>query len=120
MTYQHKKTSCAKKTKDILNENFLKVKKAEYALEETTEPLDKENHVGKVMKNDINTLPSDTEEVLSEDNVEDAQEHIPDIGNGEYTPEEETRIEPETTKKSIEKKKGMRNYMDFRIDYEHL
>ena len=116
MTYQHKRTSCAKKTKDILNENFLKVKKAEYALEETTESIDEDNPVGKVLKTDVNTLPNDTEEVLSED----AQVHTPDIGQGEYAPEEETQIEPESTKKSIEKKKGMRNYMEFRVDYEHL
>ena len=120
MTYQHKHTSCAKKTKDILQENFLKVKKAEYALEETTESIDTDTPMGKVLKNDVNTLPSDTEEVLSEDNVEDTQLHSPDIEHGEYAPEEETQIEPESTKKSIEKKKGMRNYMEFRVDYEEL
>ena len=52
MTYQHKHESCAKKTKDILAENFLKVKKAEYDLAEPSDSIDADDSIGKVMKNE--------------------------------------------------------------------
>lgn len=120
MTYQHKQKSCAKKTKDILEENFLKVKKAEYVLAEPTSSIESESAVGKILNDDVNTLPSESEDVLSEDNVEDATVRAPDIEHGQYAPEEEAHIEPESTKKCIEKKKGMRNYMESRVDYDHL
>ena len=120
MTYKHKHASCAKKTKDILEENFLKVKKAEYVLAEPASSIESDNPVGKALSNDLNTLPSESEEVLSEDNVEADPVHAPDIEHGQYAPEEEAQIEPESTKKVIEKKKGMRNYMESRVDYENL
>lgn len=120
MTYQHKRASCAKKTKDILHENFLKVKKAEYVLAEPTSSIDTESEVGKILSNDVNTLPDESTEVLSEDDVEEVPVHTPDIEHGQYAPEEEAHVEPESTKKVIEKKKGMRNYMESRVDYEQL
>jgi hypothetical protein len=120
MTYKHKHTSCAKKTKDILTENFLKVKEAEYDLAEPAGSITTDNPVGKALNTEVNTLPDETEEVLSENEDVDAQSHTPDIEHGSYTPEEETQKEPESTKKEIEKKKGMRNYLEFRVDYERL
>jgi hypothetical protein len=120
MTYQHKRTSCAKKTKDILEENFLKVKKTEYDLVEQTSSIDTESEMGKVLSNDVNTLPSESEDVLSEDSAEIDPVHAPDIEQGQYAPEEETNEEPESTKKRIEKKKGMRNYMETLVDYERF
>jgi len=120
MAYQHKHAACAKKTKDILDENFLIVKKAEYDLAEPSESIDTDNPMGKVLNCEINTLPSETEEVLSEDNDEDTQVHTPDIERGQYAPEEEAHVEAESTKKNIEKKKGMRNYMESIVDYERF
>jgi hypothetical protein len=120
MTYQHKRIPCSKKTKDIITENFLIVKKTEYDLEEPVRSIDTESTVGKALNNEINTLPNETEEVLSESSGEETQERTPDIEHGQYAPEEETQVEPESTKKSIEKKKGMRNYLESRVDYEQL
>ena len=120
MTYKHKHASCAKKTKDILEENFIKVKKAEYVLAEPAESIDSENPMGEVLQRDVNVLPGETDEILSEDKVEESEVDTPDIEHGQYAPEEKTQVEPELTKKVIEKKKKMRNYIEFRDEYEQL
>lgn len=119
LTYQHKHSSCAKKTKDILTENFLKVKKAEYVLDEPADSIETDNPIGKALNNDVNILPDETDDVLSKEN-EDTQTDAAVIEHGQYTPEEETQIEAESTKKEIEKKKKMRNYMEPRGHYDRL
>jgi hypothetical protein len=104
MSYHHKRKSCSKKTREILEE-ILQMEKAEYRMDEfestvvETKPDCADNGT-------VNLLPGQGEPV--EVDFEELES---------YEPTDKIDCEAATVKESFEKKKKKRNYIEFRPDY---
>lgn len=123
MGYQHKDDSCCKETKEIL-ENVLFVKKTEYEFLEGAETVKVESPVKNIVQeeSEVNVLPSETEEMMSEvekENVSVPSSPASDLEDLEnYTPTQEAPPEAVNTKEIFEKKRKKRSYVEFREEYE--
>ena len=106
MTYQHKRASCCKETKEILN-NILQMKKSEYELFESP-PASALAKPSKEQRGKVNVLPGN-EPVESDESMDDMEN---------YEPTQETDFEADEIKDCLEKKKKKRNYIEFRSNYE--
>ena len=123
MGYHHKDDTCCKETKEIL-ENVLCVKKEEYEFLEGAETIEVESSAKKILRDEseVNVLPNETEEMMSE--VEKESVSVPssppvDLEDLEtYTPTQEAPPEAVNTKENFEKKRKKRNYVEFREEYE--
>jgi len=95
-----------KETKEILD-TILQMKKSDYELtqfsSDTSAKQEKKQH------ENVNILPGDAEEILSEEEQEDM---------GSYESTQELDFEVDEIKDCLEKKKKRRNYIEFRPDYE--
>ena len=108
MSYHHKRKSCFKKTRNIIEgllEEGAEYRTVEVApLPATTKPAEK-----KLSNGSTNILPGNTEpvEVDFEENLE-------------YEPTDKIDCEAATVKDSMEKKgkRKRRNYLEFRPDYD--
>ena len=117
MTYRHKKTICAKKTREIL-EKYTRLSDEKYASVQFDDAVNTET-TEKLMDEDV----EEAENVLDEDVdcIEEIQ--LPPMpvneteGLEDYTPIEEPTFEVEATKEEVEKKRKKRNYVEFREDY---
>lgn len=104
MSYHHKRKSCSKKTREIIEE-ILHMEKAEYRMVEFTSTV--EEPKPDFADNDtVNLLPGEEEPVKS--NFEELES---------YEPSDKIDCEAATVKESLEKKKKKRNYIEFRPDY---
>ncbi|MFQ5831966.1 MAG: hypothetical protein ACE5H4_04650 [Candidatus Thorarchaeota archaeon] len=123
MSYRHKKSSCSKKTREIL-EDFEPPEEDKYGPVQVTEAVNdlasrKESDTAK--EKETNVLPPDAEERLRSD--DERQVQIPPMPTNEiepledYVPIQEASFEVEATKEDIEKKRKKRNYVEFRADY---
>ncbi len=102
VTYQHKKGTCAKDTRQILSENVLELKETEYDLIKTPEAVQE----SKTEKRPNFLTREDPPE---QDSIETDLE--------EYHPAQEVKMRVVDAKENIEKKKKKRNYIEFREDY---
>jgi len=106
MTYRHKRDSCTKEARDII-ENILRENTAEYDLTETSSMESRIESEKKVhFENGANVLVSD---------VDRGSNSLDEIG--EYQPCQELDFEAKEVKDCFEKKKKRRNYVEFRSDY---
>jgi len=106
MTYQHKRASCCKETKEILN-NILQMKKSEYELFESP-PDSAPVKLSNEQRGKVNVLP-DGEPVESDEPMD---------GMENYEPTQETDFKADEIKDCLEKKKKRRNYIEFRSNCE--
>ncbi len=102
VTYHHKRDSCAKETREILD-NILQMKKSEY---EILEPSTESSA----------SKPPDQEHEESADGLSSEESGMEQMESYEST--QEIDVEAEEVKDSLEKKKKRRNYVEFRPDYE--
>ena len=105
MGYHHKRDSCAKETREILD-NILHMKKSEYAVLDSSDTLSS-SKPSEQKDSDANPLPGET--VDEEGALEDMET---------YEPTQEMDFEVDEIKDCLEKKKKRRNYIEFRSDYE--
>ncbi|MHA1934157.1 MAG: hypothetical protein ACW97A_02650 [Candidatus Thorarchaeota archaeon] len=123
MGYQHKDDTCCKETKEIL-ENVLCIKKEEYEFLEGAETIEVESPTKKILQeeSEVNVLPSETEEMMSEVEKKDVSvpssppSDLEDLEN--YTPTQEAPPEAVNAKEIFEKKRKKRSYLEFREEYE--
>jgi hypothetical protein len=104
MSYHHKRKSCSKKTREILEE-ILQMEKAEYRMVEFASTV-AETKPDCIDNGTTNPLPG------GEDSVEMDFEELES-----YEPTDKINCEAATVKESLEKKKKKRNYIEFRPDY---
>ena len=104
VSYHHKRKSCSKKTREILEE-ILQMEKAEYRMVEfaSTVSETKPESIGNGISN---PLPGEGEP--AEADFEELES---------YEPTDKIDCEAATVKESFEKKKKKRNYIEFRPDY---
>lgn len=127
MTYQHKRTRCAKETKDLL-ENIAKLRKTEYDLMETTEAVKVGSPFDDVLSGESrsNVLPGQARTVLQEEGHQESDEkeiQVHDHDGEEfedYKPTIEVKLDAQQAKEIFEKKRKHRNYAEFRFDYGHV
>ncbi len=127
MTYQHKRTRCAKEAKDIL-ENIAKLRKTEYDLMETTEAVKVGSPFDDVLSGESrsNVLPGQARTVLQEEGHQESDEKETQVHDhdGEefedYKPAIEVKLDAQQAKEIFEKKRKHRNYAEFRFDYGHV
>jgi hypothetical protein len=105
MTYHHKRASCCKETKEILN-NILQMKKSEYDLFESP-PASRPAKLSNEQQDNVNVL-SGNETVVVDESME---------GMENYEPTQETDFKADEIKDCLEKKKKRRNYIEFRSRY---
>ena len=108
MTYHHKRGSCLKETREILDD-ILHMKKSEYETIQpssvSSTPKPKEEKQAET----ANILPGDNEAIMSEEEQAEMES---------YEPTQEMDFEVDEVKDCLEKKKKRRNYIEFRPDYE--
>jgi hypothetical protein len=119
MAYKHKKASCSKTSKDIL-ENIIRCKDSEYGLNEPSETIKATSLLHEIVegKPSPNALPYQDEALVSEEETEDVQVHdhaTDDFEN--YKPATELKFDCQEPKVRFEKKGKHRNYAEFRFDY---
>ena len=102
VTYHHKRDSCAKETREILD-NILQMKKSDY---EILEPSSESSA----------SKPADHEHEDSADGLSSEENAMEQMESYEST--QEIDVEAEEVKDHLEKKKKRRNYVEFRPDYE--
>ncbi|MBN2227976.1 MAG: hypothetical protein JW779_00160 [Candidatus Thorarchaeota archaeon] len=110
MTYRHKRDSCVKETKDII-ENILQMTHSDYELTSTSEVITSRKSVKlAAAQEQSNIIHSETEAVNQEEciTVDDMEE---------YEPCQHIDFEISEVKEVFEKKKKKRNYIEFRPDY---
>ena len=122
MTYHHKKDRYLKDTKEIV-ENILPMKASDYDLTEPSDIVTSGKTIQIIRQESIGTniLPDETEEMMEcsdEDSVMVDGECVSLEDLETYEPVEEIDIEVADLKEGIEKKKGKRNYLEFKKDYE--
>ena len=119
MSYRHKRTTCSKKTQEIL-EDFEYQEESKYGLPQV------ETAVNDTVKREKPRSEHEEEANVRTDEVEERVE--PDIPIPptpvneaefleEYVPIQEASFEVEEAKEQIEKKRKKRNYREFRQDY---
>ncbi|TXT54934.1 MAG: hypothetical protein BAJATHORv1_50187 [Candidatus Thorarchaeota archaeon] len=124
MGYHHKRETCAKGTKEVL-ENILKDRKTEYELLGSTETIRVGSPIEEIVEEEAvtNILPGDAEEIIEEsEQVEVASEDIQDEMNEldslvEYKAMIQVEFPVRDAKDEYEKKRKKRNYIEFRFDY---
>ena len=104
MSYHHKRKSCSKKTREILEE-ILQMEKAEYRMVEFASTVE-EPKPDYADNGTVNLLPGEGEPV--EVDFEELES---------YEPTDKIDCEAAAVKESLEKKKKKRNYIEFRPDY---
>jgi hypothetical protein len=104
MSYHHKRKSCSKKTREIIEE-ILQMQKAEYRMVEFASTVS-ETKPESIDNGTANPLPG------SGENAEVDFEELES-----YEPTDKIDCEAATVKESFEKKKKKRNYIEFRPDY---
>ncbi len=123
MSYRHKKSSCSKKTREIL-EDFEPPEDDKYGQVQVAGAVNdvtSGEETDTVKKEETNVLSPDAEEGLESN--DERQVQIPPMPTNEvelledYVPIQEATFEVEATKEDIEKKKKKRNYVEFRPDY---
>ena len=105
MSYHHKRKSCSKKTREIIEE-ILQMEKADYRMVEYASPGSATKSFKKTENNGTtNQLPG-------------SQSVTPDLEKLEsYETTKKLDFEAAAIKDSLEKKKKRRNYIEFRPDY---
>ncbi len=123
MSYRHKKSSCSKKTREIL-EDFEPPEEDKYGPVQVSGAVNdvaSSKEDDSVKEEEANVRTPDAEERLESD--DERQVQIPPLPTNEmelledYVPIQEATFEVEATKEDIEKKKKKRNYVEFRPDY---
>jgi hypothetical protein len=104
MSYHHKRKSCSKKTREILEE-ILQMEKAEYRMVEISSTV-AETKPESIDNGVVNPLPGE---------CEPADVDFEELES--YEPTDKINCEAATVKESLEKKKKKRNYIEFRPDY---
>ena len=125
MTYQHKDKSCAQETKSIV-QNIFRSSSDEYHLtktSETTRFLQASN--SQHSEADENILPNETSfdmdkgEVV-ETKTSETDECVSEEDLERYVPTHHVKFEASEAREASEKKKGRRNYVEFRSDYRKV
>jgi hypothetical protein len=127
LTYRHKKKECAKSTKDIL-ENVIKEKDSEYEIVSSAKVIKRKKKDSKESKEseDEESDNSNSTNTLSNGdtvNIQGKELEAVNRSNGvnyELTGSDEVDFNIDEAKKSFEKKKRLRNYLEFRADYAEL
>ncbi|MFW9800809.1 MAG: hypothetical protein ACFFD9_10255 [Candidatus Thorarchaeota archaeon] len=123
MSYRHKKSSCSKKTREIL-EDFEPPEEDKYGPVQVVEAVNDvtpSKETDAVTEEETNVHSPDAEEGLRSD--DERQVQIPPMPTNEielledYVPIQEASFEVEATKEDLEKKRKKRNYVEFRADY---
>ena len=120
MTYHHKRDSCSKETREIL-ENLFREDLDSYELNEETQTraTDREDPA-EPLKGDENVLSAQAVLLLSDTGQPLEKGRVNPVGLAgleRYLPPHEVNFEATEAKESFEKKKKKRNYVEFRADY---
>ncbi|MHA1965615.1 MAG: hypothetical protein ACXACG_10395 [Candidatus Thorarchaeota archaeon] len=109
MTYHHKRDSCAKEPREILDK-ILQMKKSEYEILEPTTTSPTSKTLDEKEPDETNVIQGEADSTASEEvSMEDMET---------YEPTQEIDFEVDEIKDCLEKKKKRRNYLEFRPDYE--
>jgi hypothetical protein len=120
LTYRHKRDSCSKETREIL-ENLFRDDLGSYELteERQTKTTDQEEPA-EPLKGDENVLTAQAVLLLSDTGEPLDRGRVNPVGVAgleRYLPPHEVNFEATEAKESFEKKKKKRNYVEFRADY---
>ncbi|MBD3407840.1 MAG: hypothetical protein GF411_17100 [Candidatus Lokiarchaeota archaeon] len=121
MGYHHKRETCAKGTKEVL-ENILKSRKSEYEILGSTEAIQVGSPIEEIVEEEAvtNILPGETEDIIEESDQVDVEstEELNELDSlVEYKAMIPVDLPTKDAKDEYEKKQKKRNYIEFRFDY---
>lgn len=121
MTYHHKRDSCSKETREIL-ENIFRDDLSSYELpERKVKTSSAEKSPSQTDRE--NVLPAEAAVLLSDSSIPAANDEssaVSSVTMERYIPPQEPVFEASEAKESYEKKKKHRNYVEFSPDYEKI
>ena len=125
MTYHHKDKSCEQETKSIV-QNIFRSNSEEYHLTKTSETA-RFMHTSNSLPSEVdeNILPNEASFDLDKDESVDmksreAADCVTEEDLERYLPTHHVEFEASEAKEESEKKKGRRNYVEFRSDYRKI
>ena len=110
MAYLHKHDICAKETNEILD-NMLQIQDANYEFLKVSESFALSARLEHTLKGKRQTNELPKKDSFSSNEIK---------GLENYTPTHEVMHGTDDPKESYEKKRGKRNYLEFRFDYNEF